>query len=254
MGKITQMYSAFGWHLKDNLMKKYKLRNARDRKRPCLFFGCYGVQIKRALSWAENAKVLIWWSGSDILWLKKQPELIEVVKSNPNISHLATVNFIERDLQQMGMAYRKVPLFSQFIDDFKPSGAGDSIYVYKPGSNVYCPMHIYSRITEKFKSVPIIEAHSHRQFTQQELKVVYAKSLVAVRLVKHDGLAHTAAEIGLMGKKIIWNGDTPNAVRWNGYDDVLVQIERVLDEKYDHNKLAKEVYDYMNTGDEWLYV
>lgn len=254
MEKITQMYSAFGWHLKDNLMKKYGLRIAKDKNRPCLFFGCYGVQIKKAMSWAEKSKVLIWWSGSDILWVKKRPELIGVIRSNPNILHLATVNFIERDLRQMGMEYRKVPLFSQFVDDFKPAGIGDSIYVYKPGSNVYCPMHIYKRIVDKFKSVPIIEAHNHRQYTQQELKAIYAKSMVAVRLVKHDGLAHTAAEIGLMGKKIIWNGDTPNAVGWNGYDDVLAQIERVLDEKYDHNKLAKEVYDYMNTGDEWLYV
>lgn len=263
MKRITQMYSAFGWHLKDNLKKKYGLSEVRKPTEPILAFGVYGSQIEKVVRWAEKTHVRCWWSGSDISYcFRGREHLIEVVRNHPNISHIATVNFIERDLQKLGFKYMKVPLFSQFIDDFKPTTLGDSIYIYKPGSAIYCPRVIYKQIQEKFKSVPIIVAHNHHTFTQAQLKEVYAKSILGIRLCYHDGASHTAIEMGLCGKKIVWNGDTPNAVNWKDfnethsiyYPDVLLQIEKVLDEKYDHFEVAEQMRKYMDRGDSWLMV
>ncbi len=73
------MYSAFGWHLKDNLKRKYGLSEARNRNEPCLFFGVYGSQIEKAVKWADKAKVLIWYSGSDVSYcFRGREHLIEI--------------------------------------------------------------------------------------------------------------------------------------------------------------------------------
>lgn len=254
--RIQQIYSAFGWHLLPQLMEKYQLSRATNKSMPCLFFGLYGnAQIEKALDWANHSKVLVWWSGSDALHFLKQPDLVERVKNNPNITHIATVNFIANDLGSVGIAYKKVPLFSLKTSLFEPSPLGDAIYVYHPGSAVYCPAPIYNRIRAEFKSQFFIEADNHHTFTQAEMKNVYKSSFLGLRFTKHDGLAHTAAEIGLTGRKIIWNGDTPNAINYTNDDDILIQIEKVIKEKYCPFEVARKVKEYMEEpSDKWLYV
>lgn len=250
MEKITQMYSAFGWHLKDNLMKKYGLRIAKDKNRPCLFFGCYGVQIKKAISWAEKSKVLIWWSGSDITYcFRGREHLIDVVRNHPNISHIATVSFIEEDLKKHGFSYKKVPLMSQLIDDFTPCALGDSVYIYR--ARLYCKGLDVDKLRG---TLPVITTGSFRELSQMQLKEAYAKSFIGVRLLKHDGLSHTVCEMGLMGRKIVWNGDTPNAVSFTDVNDALDKISQISKEGYDPFKVAKEMYDYLNVGDKWLWI
>jgi hypothetical protein len=254
--RINQIYSAFGWHLLPQLMEKYELVRAVNRSLPCLFFGCYGdSQILKALQWAETAHVRIWWSGSDVLHFLKNKDFVEAVKNNPNISHIATVNFIANDLDSVGIPYAKVPLFSLKTSLFEPHPLGDSIYVYKPGSAVYCPMPLYARIRNEFKSTHFIEADNHHAFTQKEMKGVYKKSFLGLRFTRHDGLAHTAAEIGLVGRKILWNGDTPNAINYTSEDDILIQIEKVIKEKYCPFEVARKVKEYMDEpSDKWLYL
>ena len=255
MERITQIYSGFGWLHLDKLMDKYGLSRARDTSRPCLFFGCYGdTQVLKALQWAEKSKVVIWWSGSDILHFAKQKDLVELVKENSRISHIATVNFIEKDLADLGITYKKVPLFSLKTALFEPSPLGDSIYVYKPGSSVYCPMPLYEKIRKEFKGIHFIEAHSHHAFDEREMLNVYRRSFLSLRFTKHDGLSHTACESGLMGRKILWNGDIPSAINYSSEDDILIKIEDVIKNKYCPFKISSTVKEYMDQGEKWLWV
>lgn len=253
MEKITQMYSKFGWHLKANLMKKYNLKNARDKKRPVLFFGCYGSQIEDAMAWAEKTKVLIWWSGSDITYcFRGRENLITIVRNHPNISHIATVSFIEKDLQKLGFNYKKVPLFSQFVDDFKPCKLGDKIYAYKP--RLYVGKAQFEKMTTTFGEDAFITAGSHHQFSQEELKGVYGRSILGIRMLTHDGLGHTVCEMGLMGRKVIYNGDTPNAINYVSVSDAIEKIKQCQREKYDPYAVARQMYNYLNVGDDWLNI
>ena len=255
MERITQIYSGFGWHLMPELMEKYNLVRVRDHSRPCLFFGCYGdSQIEKAIKYAQKAKVVIWWSGSDVLHMIKNPDYVEQIKS-PSIKHVATVNFIEKDLAGVGITYDKVPLFSLKTALFEPYPLGDAIYVYKPGSGVYCPMPLYNRIRKEFSGIRFIEAHNHHTFTQTDLREVYKQSFLALRFTRHDGLAHTAAEIGLMGRKIVWNGNTPNALNYSDEDGIMEQIESTIKQRYCPYIVAKRMHEYMDDpSDKWLYV
>ncbi len=250
MERITQMYSAFGWHLKGNLMRKYNLRVAKNMKEPCLFFGCYGSQIEKALKWADKAKVVIWWSGSDITYVFRNNSHADTVRNHPNISHIATVNFIERDLQRLNFKYKKIPLVSQFIDDFSPCPLGDSIYTYK--SRIYIKRDKLEKIKAAFPNTPFIMTESHRDLTQDQIREAYKNSFLSFRMLVHDGLSHTVCEMGLMGRKVIYNGDTPNAVNFTDISDAIEKARQIEEFKYDPYTVAKEMHDYLNVGDNWL--
>jgi len=253
MTRITQIYSAFGWHLKDNLKRKYGLSEVRRPTEPILAFGVYGSQIEKVVRWAEKTHVRIWYSGSDITYcFRGREHLIEVVRNHPNISHIATVNFIERDLQKLGFKYKKVPLFSQFIDDFKPCKLGSKIYAYK--SHLYVGRPQMEKLIEIFGTDEFINAESHHTFSQAGLKEVYGNSYLGIRLLRHDGLSHSICEMGLMGRKMITNSDTPNAINYTDLNDVIQKIQQIKDEKYDPFEVAKQMYDYLNVGDDWLWV
>ncbi len=254
--RIKQLHQSFGWLHTKELLNKYSfygIGKSKNVNEPIVFFGCYGdINIETALNWKN--KVIIWWSGSDISYFKKQKDLVDRVRNSNNIQHIAPSNFIENDLIELNIPYKRVPLFTLPTDNFKPYKLGDSIYIYRPGSNIYCPKPIYDRIKTEFHSIPFIEAKNHHSFTQKELLEVYKNSFLSLRFTKHDGLAHTACEIGLMGRKIIWNGDTPNAVNYSNEDNILIEIENIIKNKYDPFQMSKDMNEYLNIGDDWLNI
>jgi len=253
--RVRQIYSAFGWHLKGTLMEKYGLIPSHNMREPVLFFGCYGLkQMEKMLKWSQTAKVIVWWSGSDCPFFKKHPDIVEQLKSNSNITHIATVNFIEKDLQNMGLPYKKIPLFSHPIDAFKPSPLGDAIYIYKPGSPIYCGWNVVDRIKKEFPTVPILEVRNHHVYNQEQIKEIYRQSFLGIRLTRHDGLSHSVCELGLMGRKMIHNGDTPNSVNYDNHDDIMIKIENIVKQKYNPYNLALKVHKYLDVGEDWLNV
>lgn len=253
--RVKQLYSAFGWVHQKKLLEKYNLQKTHNMKEPVLFLGCYGLaQMNKALKWSQTAKVIIWWSGSDCPFFKKHPDIIQQLKDNDNIIHIATVNFIEKDLQDMGLPYKKIPLFSHKIDEFKPAPLGDSIYIYKPGSPIYCGWNVVRRLKKEFPKVPIIEVRNHHVYNFDQIKEIYKKAFLGIRLTKHDGLSHGVAELGLTGRKVIHNGDTPNSVNYDNLDDIMIKIEKIIKHKYNPYNLALRMRRYLDVGEDWLNV
>jgi len=154
----------------------------------------------------------------------------------------------------MGLPYKKVPLFSHYITDFSPAPLGNSIYIYKPGSPIYCGWNVVNRIKSEFPKVPIIEVTNHHVYNQDQIKEIYRQSFLGIRLTKHDGLSHSACELGLSARKIIWNGDTPNAIAWNNIEDIISSINEMLKNKYDPYKVAEKMKNYLDIGESWLEV
>jgi len=249
--RVKQLYQSFKWLHTDQLIAKYDLQCKKNIYEPVLFFGCYGrVHVEKALSW--KAPVIIWWSGSDILIIKDKPDLVNRLRNNTNIQHIAPSNFIEDDLIELNLPYKRIPLFTRDINSFTPYKLGDSIFVYHPGSKIYCPKPIYKRIKEEFSSTNFIEAQNHHSFSQRQLLDVYKKSFLSLRFTKHDGLSHTACESGLRGRKLIWNGDTPNAINYTTDDSILTEIENVIKNKYDPFQVSEEMHNYLDVGEDWL--
>jgi len=255
--KIKQLYSAFGWHLKGELMKKYDLRPSNNKNEPVLFLGCYGEsQIQRAINW--NSKVIIWWSGGDAAFLATKSKQVEELKACDHISHITPSNFLSADLNKVGIPHKSIPLFSHRMDKFKPAPLGDAIYVYHPNSAIYCPRRMYERIKNEFKNVEFLEARNHHVYSQEEIMDIYRKSFIGLRFTRHDGLSHTVCEMGLLGRKMVCNLNAPNCLNYTTPEEILGNIEQSIKDKEKHKGMwmttAHEMYDYLNVGDSWLIV
>ena len=83
----------------------------------------------------------------------------------------------------------------------------------------------------------------------------YKSCFIGLRLTTHDGLPNTICELGLMGRRCIYNGQLPHSIPYSNADDIVESIEREFKSRNEDNTLiANDMYDYLNIGDDWLYV
>ena len=81
---------------------------------------------------------------------------------------------------------------------------------------------------------------------------MYRRCFIGMRLTEHDGLAHTVTELGLMGRRCVWNGGSPNAIPYKNVDDVVVAIEAERECLPDPEMVAEEMRAYLDIGTDWL--
>lgn len=241
---INQVYSGFG-PLGLAFKKKLGIPLYKDITKPVLFFGCYGSQIDKALK--NTSTVVIIWAGSDIMGFMKDKEKVAEVKARDNIKHIAISKFISNDLTSIGFEHKCIPIAAQSNMDIYPFPLGDSVYVYKP--------HLYGRAfvdyaKEKLPHINFIGTTFH-DHDRQGILDVYKKCFIGLRAIPHDGLSNTVVEMGLMGRRCVWNGGTPNALPYETKDDVVRLIESEYENRYklDWEQTAIEMRKYMTAED-----
>ena len=86
-----------------------------------------------------------------------------------------------------------------------------------------------------------------------QLPDLYRKCFMGLRLTPHDGCSCTAIELGLMGRRIVWNGDSPNAIKWRTLDDVAAAIrEEMKLIGQTRERVREDVEKFINVPDYWL--
>jgi hypothetical protein len=150
----------------------------------------------------------------------------------------------------MGLKYKKVPLVPHQNKEIQPYPLGDSVYIYK--ARLY-GAGLYQQIKTAFPQFNYIET-AHKTVSRAELMELYKKSFISFRFTGHDGLSNTAIELGLMGRKVFWNGDTPNAIPWTNFEQIKRDFETIIQEKYDPFEVAEKMRKYLDVGDSWLNV
>jgi len=82
---------------------------------------------------------------------------------------------------------------------------------------------------------------------------IYKKCFIGLRLTPHDGLPQTVLEMGMMGRKCVWNGDFPGCYQWENDHNIIdaVYKERENIGKTNH-KLIEDINNYMEQGNNWL--
>lgn len=254
--RIKQCYSAFG-HFGALFRNKYNLAQYKDRTKPAVFYGVYGNQIDILLKHESYALVL--WAGSDILDFihPSRREKLNLVRNNSLIQHGAFSNFIAKDLDSVGIPYKMIRFVPSANNDITPVPLGNNISVYKAHSAKY-GNKLYYEIKEKLNNYNFIEYDFHTyprtEEGRRELLDMYKNSFIGLRFTKHDGLSSTAIELGLMGRRIVWNGDTPNALNYANKDDIvnLINLEFKNKDNFDFVKLNKEMIHFLDIGEEWL--
>jgi len=239
MRKIQLACNA-GGHFRRGFIEKYPdidFLPYTNQESEAFFFGCYGEkQIEQAR--LHDAKLYLCWTGGDIRWLRKNPHLIDSVRGE-HITHIAISSFIENDLKEWGIPFISAPVLP-FKTEAEPCPLGDSIYVYKSQSPLYG--RDLNNWVKRHASYKVIECDFH-SYSRKEIFDIYKKCFVGLRFTPHDGLSNTVCEMGLMGRKVLWNGNTPNALPWNK-DNVLELIEEA--KNVDYMKVSKDMREFLS--------
>jgi len=253
--KINQIECGHNEMFRRAFKAKHKLVNYSKKNEPVIFFGCYyDKQLNKLLSHESDCVVI--WTGSDIQWALEHPEYIKKLKDKKNITHIAISNFIENDLMQSGIPYKSIPVMAMPQDNLIPCRLGDAIYCYKCKTSKYGDT-IFAKIQDGLKDMQFIHCY-HNTYSRDDLLKIYGQCFIGLRFTQHDGLSNTACELGLMGRKIIWNGNTPNRIPYDrsNIDAIIKTVKNEYDNRHhaDYMDVAVKMKKYLDVPDDYLYV
>jgi hypothetical protein len=253
--KINQVHCAYGPVFFKNFQKKYNLPRYTDITKPVLFYGCYYQrELERLL--AHQSKCVVVWRGSDILWAMEHPEYMKELSKRNNIHHIAISNFIAEDLSKWDIPHKIIPIASMINTDIIPQPLGDAIYCYHINTSKYGG-NVWEKLKDRIRDIEIIHC-KHDTHDRKGILDVYKRCFIGLRFTQHDGLSNTVCELGLMGRKVIWNGNTPNAIPYseNDIDGIVENIVSVFvhRKESDYIGLAKTMKNFLNISDDFLYL
>ena len=250
--RIKQGSVLYGFFRK-SFLGKYGLVRYHNPNEPVIVRGCKRKNYTLLQKHKDIAVII--WAGTDAMYLKNNTEMVQFLKNNQHrYFHVAISNFICRDLEGVGLKYKKLPVSSFTYEGFSPCPHGNSIYVYLPnGKPEFYGKPQIQELQKKLKEYNFIFCAA-TDYSRKELINIYKQCFIGLRLTPHDGLSNTVVELGMMGRRAVWNGDTPNAIPFKNINDVVNIIKK---EKNTPPKTPSRIYnemtDYMNIGDEWLY-
>lgn len=203
---------------------KYGLVDYHDHGQPAVFFGCY-TNADRSAILRNNMLAVLIWGGSDAkkLGLAGNKRVLEA----PHVRHLAISRSIVEDLERVGARFRYLPVYPSNPTGFVPVPLGPFVYVY---SNHDAPtgygMGVVWQAVKRLPDIRFMIRYSSppHSVKPDQMPGVYAQCFIGLRLTAHDGLSNTVVELGLMGRRCVWNGWLANAVPWSTLDDVISAI------------------------------
>jgi hypothetical protein len=206
-----------------------------------------------------GAPSVVYWAGTDSmnLLMDGNKDVVQFFRDNTElVHHIAASHWISDDLRTAEIPHIQLPVSLVEVKQ-NPCRLGESIYMYKADSVIYNG-GIYEEIKRR---VPynFIETNVHT-FTKEQLIEAYKKCFIGLRFTEHDGLSETVAEMGLMGRKVIHNGDLPNCIHYdkNNIDGIVEAIHKEH-RQIEHPDFWASPYDtmravqrYLEVGDDFL--
>jgi hypothetical protein len=221
-----------------NYKDKYGFNNYTDSLEHLYLFGLYR-EYELEIIKNHNGRLTIIWCGSDAKDLSE--EWVTIIK-NKKINHISISETIQKTLLKHSIHSKVIYLTAvQIIPELSNHPNGDFIYFYSSDNapNVYNEEYI-PYIIEKTK-IPIIRG-SIGVYSKKDLYNIYQKSFLNLRLTTHDGTPHTNLEMGLMGRKSIFNGELPYSIKWDSIDDICDNIMKEYENRHNDNTYVSEKY------------
>jgi len=225
-------------------MEVYNLEDYTDSLKPLMMFGMYRDEDLQVFINHQSDITLVWQGcdGKDL-----STEWAEIIKQK-ECKHIAISHWISRSLKKHGIKHEVKPISAtKPIINLKPRG--DAIYIYSSDlskdSGRYHGDHLIKKIKER-TGLEVIRA-TIDTYTKKELFMIYEKCFINLRLTKYDGCPNTNLEMGLMGRRSIFNGQIPGSIKWKNIDDICESIMSEYEiRKEDNSKIAKDIYDYLS--------
>lgn len=235
-------------------LKSWKVR--RNYYEPLIVFGMYREEDFEVTARHEGDTVIVW-QGMDAR--NVNPNWILAWgfhELTHKIKHYAISHWGQRSLKRQGIKSTLLP-----ISATKPKihvvPRGDSIYTYSSDADKkngrYYGDHYLDEIKER-TGLNIIRA-TIDTYNKKDLKEIYSQCFINLRLTRYDGCPNTNLEMGLMGRRSIFNGKIPHSIKWKGVDDICSSIMREYEARpEDNTQIAKDIYNYINIGKSFLEI
>jgi hypothetical protein len=220
----------------------------------CIFFGCYYEQDFNNIINHKGKKLLLL-GGSDTTYEYFNKKIGELINNDIQIlcqSKIIYNNMIEKYPKKLLLFHPITPvIIDDFYDPHNIKGTDIYIYTSQTTPEIY-GIHIYTQIIKKLNhKYNFIIATAN---TSSNIKELYKKCFIGLRLTKFDGLGATNIELGLMGIKVVTNNISPNCLHWNNINDIINHIEN---ESLNINKsdehMSNNVYKFINQENNIFY-
>lgn len=177
---------------------------------PTLFLGLYFREDYEVFK-SHKSKRYVFWNGSDIQRLFKNPEWIKTIKETP-ATHACHNEQLRKELEDIGIEAKIRPIFFGNPNNYPVS--------FKHGNQVYSTAHPtrekeygVDTILETAREMPEITFHIygiggkntenviyHWQVEEEKMDNEIKDFQGCLRLNKHDGLSQIVIKAGLMGQ------------------------------------------------------
>jgi len=241
--RISEGASSF----KKEYLNKFNCVEAYDIYQPIVFFGMYDKSDYAALDRFIHKKVIVWCGTDSTMLDNNKAKYLKGIRA----THIVKSKFMSDDLKKFDIPHKIIPVSWQDHNIY-PVSLGDNIYHY--GKEDYYGTEYLDTI-EKTTGLYIIRT-TKDTYSKEELRKIYQKCFIGLRLTKHDGLPNTVLELGMMGRRCIYNGGIPTSIKWNNLEDITYSIMEEYQNRLFANtiQISKEIKDYINIGEEWLWV
>lgn len=240
--QLKTSYSIKFFH--EMFKNKFGFEDYKSISKPTIFFGIYGNKDLVSLA-NHNGVSIVWLAGSDSMIIDNLKE-IKRIQQEKDIVVVAESKWIEHDLDNVGIRYINISLFMDDIWKWNPVHHGKSLFWYNANTTKYGKQYL-PIIRREFPELDIITNDAHT-VPREQMPEIYAKCFAGFRPVEHDGVSQSSAEMGLMGRYIIYNGSGPHCLHWNNIDDVI-RIIKNLQQGYNYKLISKRTREFFKSGE-----
>lgn len=210
------------------LAERYGLEEYTDTTKPALFYGMFFSSDWNAVL-QHTGKRAVLWSGSDALGMAR----VKLLCSQPDILHIVSSKWVEADIKKFTNNYVVIPRINSNIDFWTPEPLGSKIYWCNSTEPKYGSQHLGALLREFGESM-FIFTNSHGDFSNttysmERMRGIYNQCFIGLRLTERDGCPQTVMELGLMGRPVVWNGDSPNALHYRNTEDIIDVIHSAIE-------------------------
>ncbi len=222
-------------------MDCYGFTPYRNREAEAVFWGAYSHEFD--IIEAHSGPGIIVWRGNDLYDHGHRTDIWQ------NFDLVATSRWHEQELTRLKLDYRRLNLPGRDLSDFTYTAAGDKILVYLGDDRSY-GNHLLPEIRKRCPDEQFIIVEGWDQFTRSEMRAAMTDSWLHLRLREFDGPASTVLEMGMMGRRSVFNGDTPGAIPWADIDEVVTIIENAPRDA--DPQLPFALKDWITLDSEWF--
>lgn len=220
---------------------KHGLLDYTDSLKPIVVFGMYR-DYEFNLVRNHNSDVTIVWCGSDAKDLS-----FSWAWALGHCKHIAISKSVQNSLMSKGI-YAELKYLNATIPVDKNCPNGDNVFFYSSDDAPEIYGEQYINQIGKITGLNIIRA-THNTYSKEQLHEVYKSCFVNLRLTKHDGCPHTNLEMGLLGRRSIFNGELPHSIAWKSIYDVCETLTREYQIRNNNNQqITNDFINFINAN------